>query len=71
MTDNNKVMTDGTIIEFLLGEKSFNGIWFGDKMGDKPFGWRKYLREHIEEKDKEIHYLQLQVKDLQEQINKR
>lgn len=25
----------------------------------------------LKEKDKEIHYLQLQVKDLQEQINKR
>ncbi len=37
---------DGTIIEFLLGEKSFNGVWYGDNIaGQAPFWWRKHLRK--------------------------
>lgn len=40
---------NGTIIEFLLGEKSFDGMWFGERRpGEKPqWWWRKHLREHI------------------------
>lgn len=43
--------TDGNIIEFLLGEKSFAGNWFGDpKPKDaREFWWRKYLRRYIED----------------------
>lgn len=47
--------TDGNIIEFLLGEKSFEGNWFGDR-NPKDAGslwWRKYLRRYIESLKKE------------------
>ncbi len=47
MTNEN---TDGTIIEFLLGEKSFNGYWYGDlQVGKVPFWWRKHLREFMQQ----------------------
>lgn len=37
---------NGTVIEFLLGEKSLDGVWFGDKHPKlaAPFWWRKHLR---------------------------
>lgn len=40
---------NGTVIEFLLGEKSFDGVWFGDvNPNDKrQFWWRKHLREYL------------------------
>lgn len=39
---------DGTIIEFLLGQKPFQGVWFGDKhpAHTGKFWWRTCLREH-------------------------
>lgn len=39
------------IIKFLLGEESFDGVWFGEKhpteQGD--FWWRKHLSQFINE----------------------
>lgn len=36
------------IIKFLLGESDFNGLWFGERENDRPFWWRKHLREYAE-----------------------
>lgn len=44
-----------TIIEFLLGEKSFNGLWFGEKdERESSFWWRKYLIKYILEKQSDV-----------------
>lgn len=47
--------TDGTIIQFLHGSHSFEGVWFGDKHPEKKglFWWRKELDKYIEAKWKE------------------
>lgn len=39
------------IIKFLLGEDSFDGVWYGEKHPTKQgaFWWRKYLRQFISE----------------------
>ena len=39
------------IIKFLLGEESFDGVWFGEKHPTEQgaFWWRKYLRQFIKE----------------------
>jgi hypothetical protein len=39
------------IIKFLLGEDSFDGVWFGEKHPTEQgvFWWRKHLRQHIEQ----------------------
>lgn len=53
MSDNDR--EDGTIIEFLLGSHSFDGLWFG-QVSDKKQGaywWRSILREYIENMKKE------------------
>lgn len=44
------VDTDGTIIEFLNGSHSYEGVWFGDKHRTKEgtYWWRKILRDYIE-----------------------
>lgn len=44
---------DGTIIEFLLGEKSFEGVWFHSVHPTKSgmFWWRKDLRKYIESRE--------------------
>ena len=42
--------TDGTIIEFLNGSHSYEGVWFGDKHRTKEgtYWWRKILRDYVE-----------------------
>lgn len=42
--------TDGTIIEFLNGSHSYDGVWFGDKHRTKEgvYWWRKILRDYVE-----------------------
>lgn len=48
MTDEELQTDDGTIFEFLSGEKSFNGMWFGERYpGKAPFWWRAHLREGV------------------------
>ena len=39
------------IIKFLLGEESFDGVWFGEKHQTEQgaFWWRKHLRQFINE----------------------
>ena len=39
------------IIKFLLGEDSFDGVWFGEKHPTEQgaFWWRKHLRQFINE----------------------
>lgn len=39
------------IIKFLLGEESFDGVWFGEKHTTEQgaFWWRKHLRQFINE----------------------
>lgn len=39
------------IIKFLLGEESFDGVWFGEKhpTDQGAFWWRKHLRQFIDE----------------------
>lgn len=39
--------TDGTIIQFLCGSHSFEGVWFGEKHPNRigKFWWRKILKE--------------------------
>lgn len=39
------------IIKFLLGEDSFDGVWFGEKHPNEQgaFWWRKHLRQFINE----------------------
>ena len=41
--------TDGTIIQFLQGSHSFDGVWFGDKHPTEEglFWWRKHLSEAV------------------------
>lgn len=40
--------TDGTILEFVSGEKSYEGVWFGDKHFDMEgdFWWRPILEQY-------------------------
>lgn len=45
-------MTDyenGNIIEFLCGEKPFDGVWFSQRHQTEKgeFWWRKHLREYV------------------------
>lgn len=44
-----KIETDGTIIQFLMGTHSFNGIWYGQKVSGPSFWWRAELRKYLEE----------------------
>ncbi len=39
---------ENDIIKFLLGEGSFDGVWFGDKHPTEngAFWWRKHLRQY-------------------------
>ena len=39
---------NGTIIEFLCGEKPFDGVWFSEKHPTEngAFWWRKHLRNY-------------------------
>jgi hypothetical protein len=39
------------VIKFLLGEESFDGVWFGEKHPTEQgsFWWRKHLRQFINE----------------------
>ena len=50
MNTDKTVDTDGTIIEFLNGSHSYDGVWFGDKHRTKEgaYWWRKILRDYIE-----------------------
>ncbi len=40
---------EGNIIEFLLGEKSFEGVWYGDTHPTEKgsFWWRHHLRQYF------------------------
>lgn len=42
---------ENDIIKFLLGEESFDGVWFGEKHPTEQgtFWWRKHLRQFINE----------------------
>lgn len=53
------------IIKFLLGEKSFKWIWFGEKYPTEQgaFWWRKHLRQFINKN----HYCEKCSKDLTEE----
>lgn len=53
---------NGTIIEFLLGEKSFNNAWFGDMIGGVQFWWRSELRKQSQQDKKRI-------KELEDELN--
>ena len=41
---------DGTIVEFLLGSRSYEGVWFGEEHPrlDGRFWWRPILKSYIE-----------------------
>src|SRR5688500_4750837 len=56
------------IINFLLGSGEFDGVWFGDenKKTRGVFWWRRFLREEIESKDKEIAFLTAKLKASEE-----
>ena len=43
--------TDGTILEFLAGSHSYDGVWFGDLHPTLKgkFWWRPILREYFKE----------------------
>jgi len=42
---------DNTILKFLLGEGSLDGVWYGDKHPTEQgmFWWRKHLRQYLEQ----------------------
>ncbi len=44
-----KTATDGTIIQFLDGSHSYEGVWFGEKHPKRKgqFWWRSILREYF------------------------
>jgi hypothetical protein len=55
---------NGTIIEFLLGEKSFNNAWFGDMIGGVQFWWRSELRKQSQQDKKRIKELESEIEIL-------
>lgn len=56
------------IIKYLLGEKDYEGKWFGESTYHitKPFWWRTVLREHLETIQAELTSLRAQNKQLQD-----
>lgn len=48
---------ENDIIKFLLGEDSFDGVWFGEKhpTEEGAFWWRKHLRQFHESQALRIH----------------
>lgn len=63
--DNNKVMTKE---EWLHKTHINKKAWQHKEIME---AMQQYADQETKEKDKEIHFLNLQIKDLQEQINKR
>ncbi len=49
---NEKLEEDGTIIQFLCGSHSYDGVWFGDKhpYREGNFWWRSILKEWQQER---------------------
>lgn len=45
------MQTDGTILQFLDGSHSYEGVWFGDKHPTKngSFCWRPVLHEYFKQ----------------------
>ncbi len=60
--------TDGTIIEFLKGSHSFEGVWFGDKHPARQgmFWWRQFLPPSptVDEKQFSVTYRYITGADL-------
>lgn len=52
-----------TIITFLLGDGTFDGIWFGNyHLTEKgKFWWRKHLKEYIDKQEAELAELKRQL----------
>lgn len=48
---------DNTILKFLLGEGSLDGVWFGDIHPTERgmFWWRKHLRQYLEQAQLQQH----------------